>query len=125
MMAARWYCVQAAHYQGWIDLVSLASLKLKEASDWAKEFAESKQVITRVIRKPHGWEPKEIVRAEPEDYMTLSRMESASEEIAEKLFLDESRAGALVDGPVSRKHEKARRRQPKTWYARILRDDPV
>lgn len=57
-MASRWYCVQWSHpKRSWIDLPSLASKKLKEADDAAISFAEQNKVVTRVLRKPHGWEP--------------------------------------------------------------------
>lgn len=60
-MAARWYCVQWSHPQrGWLDLPSLASKKEKEANASALNFAEEHPgVVTRTIRKPHGWEPIE------------------------------------------------------------------
>jgi hypothetical protein len=60
-MAARWYCVQWSHpARGWVDLPSLASKKEKEANDAALVFAEEHPgVVTRTIRKPHGWEPTE------------------------------------------------------------------
>lgn len=55
----RWYCVQWSHAKkGWLDLPSLASKKEKEANDAAKVFAEENSVVTRVIRKPHGWKPE-------------------------------------------------------------------
>ena len=36
----------------------LASTSEKPANDTATEFAEKNHVVTRVIRKPKGWEPK-------------------------------------------------------------------
>lgn len=58
----RFYCPQWCHNtKGWIDLPSLASKKEKEAIDAAEEFAvnEHPGVRTRVIRKPHNWNPTE------------------------------------------------------------------
>ncbi len=57
-MAKRYYCPQFHSVQGWVDLPSLASTKAKEANDAAEVFATDKQRITRVLRKPHGWEPE-------------------------------------------------------------------
>lgn len=59
---ARYYCPQWCHSKkGWVDISFLASKKEKEANDSAKEFAENNKVVTRVIRKPHNWEPEETI----------------------------------------------------------------
>lgn len=56
----RFYCVQWCHRtKGWLDLPSLASKKESEANDSSEEFAKAHGVVTRVIRKPHGWEPSD------------------------------------------------------------------
>lgn len=118
-MAARWYCVQAAHsVKGWIDFPSLASRKKSEADACAKQFAQERGAVTRVIRKPHGWMPMDdpaLVLA-PQLVGLLKQDSEAARDF--KASEDKSLAA-------SRKHEKARRRQPKTWYARILRGDLV
>jgi hypothetical protein len=58
---SRYYCPQWCHdKKGWIDIDSLASKKEKEANDAAKEFAEIHKVVTRTIRKPHGWNPSNV-----------------------------------------------------------------
>ena len=55
----RYYCPQWCHSKrGWTDLPMLASTSEKPANDTATEFAEKNHVVTRVIRKPKGWEPK-------------------------------------------------------------------
>jgi hypothetical protein len=57
-MPARYYCVQWCHSRrGWLDLPSLASTKEKEAVDASEQFAHEHHVVTRTIRKPHGWTP--------------------------------------------------------------------
>lgn len=57
-MAKRFYCPQFHDsVKGYVDLPTLASTKEKEANTAAKTFTEENGRITRIIRKPHGWEP--------------------------------------------------------------------
>lgn len=61
-MSARYYCPQACDSRkGWVDLPSLASTKEKEAErnvlNWREQSPSNNTLQTRVIRKPHGWEP--------------------------------------------------------------------
>jgi hypothetical protein len=54
----RYYCPQYSDNQrGWVDVESLASKSKKEADAGAKAVAEKLTRVTRVIRKPKGWEP--------------------------------------------------------------------
>jgi len=57
-MPSRFYCVQSrAARAGWVDLPSLASVHEHEAIQSSQAFSEQNGVLTRVIRKPHGWSP--------------------------------------------------------------------
>jgi hypothetical protein len=45
--------------RGWTDLPQTATKRAKEAEKVSEEVAKEKRVVTRVIRKPNGWEPSE------------------------------------------------------------------
>lgn len=67
-MAKRFYCPQWCHAKkGWIDLPMLASTSEKEANNAAEAFCTERRVQTRVIRKPHGWEPSDSPYQAPPD----------------------------------------------------------
>jgi len=56
----RYYIVQYCHaMRGWTDLPQTATKKAKEAEKVSEEVAKERRVVTRVIRKPNGWEPSE------------------------------------------------------------------
>ena len=56
----RYYIVQYCHVmRGWTDLPQTATKRAKEAEKVSEEVAKEKRVVTRVIRKPNGWEPSE------------------------------------------------------------------
>lgn len=56
----RYYIVQYCHaMRGWTDLPQTATKRAKEAEKVSEEVAKEKRVVTRVIRKPNGWEPSE------------------------------------------------------------------
>ena len=61
-MPSRYYCVQVnlPGGFGWLDLPSLASLSRKEAEANSMAFSEERGRMSRVIRKPHGWDPQEL-----------------------------------------------------------------
>jgi hypothetical protein len=64
-MAHRLYTVQGSYPRtGWVDL-EFWSTKEKPCIDRAEEFTTNTGVVTRVIRKPHGWVP-------PEDFQKLT-----------------------------------------------------
>jgi hypothetical protein len=65
----RYYCVQWCHCRsGWLDLPSLASISHSEAVDNMEDFAMVHPTVAlRVIRKPHGWEPKNLTSSEGSD----------------------------------------------------------
>lgn len=44
--------------RGWTDLPQTATKKAKEAERAAEVVAKERRVVTRVIRKPNGWEPE-------------------------------------------------------------------
>lgn len=122
MMAARWYCVQAAHFiRGWLDLPSLSSMKKSEADLWAREFAETRNVATRTIRKPHGWEPPppSAEEAGPIEAADSTMYFADFQEGETSVSLDPEESPKLA-----RKHEKMLRNRPPTWHARIMGKDP-
>ena len=56
----RYYIVQYCHaMRGWTDLPQTATKKAKEAEKVSEEVAKERRMVTRVIRKPNGWEPSE------------------------------------------------------------------
>lgn len=79
--------------KGWVDLPSLASASKKEADVGAREFAKRFQVVTRTIRKPHGWEP---IESQPES----QPLAPASVQQAPDAWFPDRKAQAL------RKHSK-------------------
>jgi len=114
----RWYCVQVAHsVHGWIDLPSLASTRKLEAVTLAGTFSEGQGVVTRVIRKPHGWEPP-TGSDDPMDTAETALLHADAVEV-EPVQLDPE------DSPKrARKHEKALKKRPPTWHTRITGKDP-
>lgn len=110
---ARYYIVQAHHsVRGWVDLPSLASLHKAEADRHAVGFSERRKVITRVVRKAHGWVPPEEALPEP----SAAHPEAAAPE--------------SVEGPEAplRRQQKAKQRRVTlearrpTLYDRIMLD---
>lgn len=114
----RWYCPQAAHHMwGWIDLPSLASTRKREADTQARQFAIGQGMVTRVIRKPHGWEPPASPDT-PTDAAEVALLHADATEV-EPVQLDPE------DSPKrARKHEKALKKRPPTWHTRIVGKDP-
>lgn len=113
----RWYCVQSSDaIRGWVDAPRLAAMSKVVADRRALQLAEELGRVTRVIRKPHGWEP-------PKD--ELAQIARVPEHILRPLT-EKAPEPVEKEPPevaLQRKHEKARRRRPKTWYARILGKD--
>lgn len=127
-MAARYYCPQSwDRRRGWIDHAGYVSHHESYAIRKSIEVAEHYRVLTRVIRKPHGWTPPSpLVFVDPQEVAPeelVANLEVQREAL--KVALDNERVANL------RKHEKARRRketaklrQPTAWDV-ILREDEI
>lgn len=58
-MSARYYAVQACFSRGgWKTLPTLASRKEREAIGLMEEMGQKRQMVYRVQRMAHGWEPE-------------------------------------------------------------------
>ena len=123
----RYYCVQVSHpRRGWVDHPSFASTRKSEADDDAENFTRLHHIVTRVIRKPHGWTPTQTLAAKRRTFSDIAEVWCAVQEAASEP--SEAAQEPPLDETQVRRHQKIQRRletqeaRRPTIYDQLLRD---